>query len=315
MADQMIELPEPIAAEAAPVSGDDSGINWDDFAGSQGADDNGDDVTVEGDSVVLNVAPPAEVSQPAPTQVPQQETTTIHAESLPTQAALAPAPVTQTPQAVAPSPTAPATAPSSVVPAESAPTLPTVPVTPTLDYGAIEAEQLAQLEKVYGISEEDAQKLQTEPELVLPKLAANMHVAITKSAMAALQSMLPQMLVQHQQMATVEQQARNDFFTANPDLKGHEEAILKVGQMFRAANPTATKDQAVKMIGDMVRMSLGLPLQVQQQQTQQQVSAPATPVQSTPSPAQIMPFTPSRAGGGGAQIQSPTIWDQLISDD
>jgi|SRR5687768_34499 len=313
MPDLTMELPEPIAAPAAaPVLENDSGINWDEYAGAQGADDNGEDLstTVEGDVEVLNVAPPADAPQ-TPVSQPQQQQVNKTAEPLVPNAPVA-APV-QAPQTVVP-PTAPATT-SPVVSVEPTPKIPVVPVQPTLDYGAIEQEQLAQLEKVYAINDEDAQKLQTEPEIVLPKMAANMHVAITKSAMAALQSMLPQMLAQHQQQATIEQQARTDFFTANPDLQGHEDAILKVGQMFRAANPTATKEQAVKMIGDMVRMSLGLPFQTQAPSPVQQPTAVPTSVPSTPSPAQVMPFTPSRAGGGGSQIQSPNIWDTLISDD
>jgi hypothetical protein len=300
-----IELPDPPSESDISSAGtvDESGIDWSEYSDEQGGDD--EVVAMEGDIEV--VAPPVAKAPPPPVETvpPVQEPA---AQPTETPAVTPAATPTQTPQSQPVTPVSPPSPPAAT-PGSAPSTIPTVPVEPTLDIGKWEQEQISQLSQFYAIDEADAQSLQTEPELILPKLAANMHMAVTKSILASVQAMLPQMLAHHTQQMTVEQQARNEFFTANPDLVGQEDAVLQVGKMFRAANPTATKEQAVKVIGDMVRMSLGLPIQQAQETPPPQTPAPAVPS------APAKPFTPSKAGGAGSQIKQPNVWETFLTDD
>jgi hypothetical protein len=95
--------------------------------------------------------------------------------------------------------------------------------------------------------------------------------------------------------------AEDEFFSPFPDLKGYRNEVLAVGRMYRAANPTAPKEQAIKAIGDFVRTSLGL-----QPPAQATVQAQQTVVN---------PFVPATNSGGGALPQVPSVWDDMIRDD
>jgi len=173
---------------------------------------------------------------------------------------------------------------------------PTAPV----DIAALRKDYETQLVSHYGMDAETAQRLQTEPELVLPQLAARVHLEVLDAVMAQLPQRMTSMLTQFNESTARETEAEGTFFGAYPDLKGHKDAVIRVGQMYRAANPKATKEQAVKAIGDFVRQSLGL----------------LAPVASTVAPtAPVNPFTPAGGAGGGAAVPQLSEWDMMIRDD
>lgn len=287
---EMIELPEPITNELPEPAAEEgtSVVNWAEESGERGSED--EDVAVEGDLEVREepeapavvAAPP--IAAPAPVAVE------------PTPAPAIPAPVA--PVEPAPAPVAPVAPPAQAAPEPAAP----------FDMAKWEKDQLSNLTELYAINEADAQALQTEPELVMPKLAANMHLMVTKSIMTGIQALLPELIAQHNLQQSVETQARDAFYGANPDLNDpkYESAVIRTAQMFRASNPTAPRDEAVKVIGNMVRMALGL-------------AAPAptaVPTEAAPQPtAQPRPFTPSRGGGGSAPAKPANMWAELSMDD
>lgn len=259
--------------ETVPV--DDSGINWAEEAGEMG-DNSPDDVVlaVEGDAEILDE--PEEVVAPV-------------VETAPVVAPVAPA-ADATPEV-------PVTPP--VAEAPQAPVAPHVP----FDLAKWEAEQLTGLEQLYTINAADGEKLQTEPELILPKLAANMHMTITKSLLTAVQAMIPDYVVQHNAAVSADTQARDAFYSVNSDLRAHEQAVLQVAKVFRAANPNAPREVAIKTIGDMVRMSLGLQAPAAQ--------APAQTLQQVITPPANRPFTPAK-GGGPAPAKAINPWDEFL---
>lgn len=288
-----IELPDALGevAPSEPASVD-SDVNWSDFAGEKGSEsfDEDEPESVEGDVEVLE--PKAPVVE---------------------------APAVQTPAAVVP-PAVPAVPPVAVPPVQAVvppapvqqaapPAAPVAPVPQPFDSAKWETEQLGKLEKMYAIDEADAQALQTEPEMVLPKMAARMHMDITRTILASVQAMLPDFMQNHQQVVSADQQARTAFYTANPDLTEHEASVLKVAQMFRAANPNAPRDVAIKTIGEMTRMALGIvPAPTN--------APPPTGTASQQEPPAAKPFMPSRGGGGGAMLapKPKTIWDEMSED-
>lgn len=229
-----------------------------------------------------------------------------------------------TPEPATPAtPVAPVVTPETiapVVPPVVPPVSPTVvteaPVAPVVDQAAEDVRILGDLEKAYSMTEEDALAFQTEPELVLPKLAAKLHMDIAKDVMNGLKSVMPEMIQQLSLRTAAEEKAKDTFYQANPDLNDPKliPYIMQCGQLFRSVNKDAPADQAVILIGNMVRQALGMPA-LNQNSEVQPVQTPATSVPQTV--AKPQPFSPSRGGGGAAApaAQPLSTWEQMATDD
>lgn len=207
-----------------------------------------------------------------------------------------------------------------VVPPVVPPVAPTVvteaPVASVIDQAAEDARILGDLEKAYSMTEEDALAFQTEPELVLPKLAAKLHMDIAKDVMNGLKSVMPEMIQQLSLRTAAEEKAKNTFYEANPDLNDPKLVpyIMQCGQLFRSVNKDAPADQAVVLIGNMVRQALGMP-PLNKNPEVPEVQTPVTSIPQTV--AKPHPFSPSRGGGGAAvpAAQPLSTWEQMAIDD
>lgn len=175
------------------------------------------------------------------------------------------------------------------------------------DFAKWEQGQIETLTKNYQFDEDTALRLQTEPELVLPELAARMHMDITKQIVQTVQRMMPQMVQPVLQKTDIEAKANALFYGINSDLNPakHGKHVLAAAQTFRQMNPKATPEEAAKGIGEIVRVSMGLKTQ------------PAPQAQTGKGKQQ--PHRPPAAGGrGGAAApkgeKAPTAWDDLLDD-
>jgi hypothetical protein len=151
------------------------------------------------------------------------------------------------------------------------------------------------LEKHYAFDDETSAKLLTEPEVVLPQLAAKLHMEVVEHAVRSVMAAMPQWLEQSNTARTRESSAEQLFYGANPDLKdpAYTTAVFQMGQAYRAMNPSAPAEEAVRVIGNMVRTAMGL--------SQPQAPAGSTVVQpQAPVAAPAAPFIPARGGGGAA---------------
>jgi len=172
---------------------------------------------------------------------------------------------------------------------EATATVPTPEPAKDFDWGDWEAKSIAELLPQYALSEDDAAALLTTPEEVLPKMAAAVHVAVIKNVLAHLPQILPNLIQQIQQTTGQETKAADEFYAVNPDLKDAQftDAIKIAGQAFRQLNPTADRATAIAQVGNMVRMSRGLP----QLASKANDTPPAAPRQ--------VPFTPAQGGAQG----------------
>jgi hypothetical protein len=252
-ADEGGDLPGSVAPqpnEAVQESEEDHGIDWGDITAS------GDDEVADG--------PAEEPREPAVTEQPVALADAPAQESQ-EEAALA-TEVPQPPQEAQ----QPQFTPEQIAAAEQA--------------------YMQQLASFYTFNEDDAVRVQTEPEKVLPQLAARLHMDVMKNVMAQMQAAVPQMIQQMQAVNTREQSAQELFYKAWPELKGFDQQVLQVGRMFRQMNPNASPDEAVKRIGEIALATLGMQrqqAQAQQQQPQQQAFRPSVPGRvSSPAPAQ-----------------------------
>lgn len=281
------------------LGGSDTSVNW-----AEMDDSFNEDESVEGDLVVEGVG-----SESQPPAAPQASPAT------PTPPA-APAPASATPPGAVP-PQGAETPPS--VPAQSTPPPQTQVQPPAAEpvvapevYQNWRTARLGELEKHYTFNEDESAALLTEPETVLPKLAAKVHMEVLENAMRAMQAMVPVMMTQVQHHGQVETQAKSLFTTVNPDLADPqlEPVILQLGETYRRMNHTAGPEEASRAIGNLVRAALGLP-------------APGVPqVSQGSSPAPAAPFVPARGGGGTGATRPSTSGNQfeqlaseLLADD
>jgi hypothetical protein len=263
-----------LPADAGDTSAD---VNWSDMALEMDNGADGDDgAVVEGDAEVLGES---ENSTEPPTSAPATPPTPVAAPAAPAPSTPPVEPVT------AAVPTPPTTPPPSQEP----------PAQPQASYAEWRGKQIEGLEKHYAFDEETSAKLLTEPEVVLPQLAARLHMEVTEHVMRSVMSAMPQWMDNMNQGRTREADAQSMFETINPDLKdpSYKNAILQMGMAYRQMNPNAPAEEAVKVIGNMVRSALGLAAPQ---------SAPGMVVvpQAAPAPAAPAPFTPVRGGGGAA---------------
>lgn len=284
----------PVASAEPATESTDSDVNWSGLDSEFDENEEGSG-TVEGD---LEVVPNADTE---PTPAGAQGTPPA---ATPPAAAPAPATAPTADQAPTPAPAAPA----APAPQPSAPQGEASPQPSYQDWRAQKETDLAS--NTYSINEEDASKLLTEPETVLPRMAARMHMEVMESAMRAMQVMLPQMMQSIQHSTQVETSAKNLFHSANPDLvdPSLEPAILEMGTVYRRLNQNASPEVAAVAIGNLVRASLGIAMP-------QAASVPTKPATPT-----AVPFVPARGGSGaGAPSGATDVWGQLaeelLSDD
>lgn len=166
-------------------------------------------------------------------------------------------------------------------------------------------DSIPKLEQLYAFSDEDASAMQTEPELVIPRLAAKMHAEIMSDVLQGIKAIVPHYVTQHTTQVSAEEQAWNDFYSANEDLRtvATRDQVLAVAQIYRQMHPQAQGADLLKGIGKVMRQTMGLP---------DPQAAPTTP----PSPqTKPRPFTPAQGRSQGTQVKPDNIWAELSEAD
>lgn len=232
----------------------------------------------EGDDLV-SVEPPAAPAQaePTPAQPPA-------------------APAQPAPQAQAPGSQAPQGAGAEAPGASPIPTDPGELVDSIRQNAPALLEQMA---NSYKLSQEEAEALENDVVGTLPKLFARVHLNASVAALHNMKQLIPTMI---RQAITADRTKRDNlesFYKAWPQLDranpAHMEAVAQLGGAYRRANPTASREAAIKAIGTLALHHLGLPLQ----------SAPGAPNGRTVSQR---PFVPAQGGGAPAPA-APAEYD------
>lgn len=270
------------AAPAAPAlrqddldatGGDDTVVDWEKELGG------GD----EEDDVTSSAAPAAAAPQgekPAAATPPVSEGKPAAGEPpAATPAAQTPA---ATPQGEQPAPTPPAIPQGKKTPAAETPEQRTAREAADKQR---EEEQFNGLVEFYKIPDDMAAKLPTEPENVLPVLAARVHQSIARGVQTMLAQQLPEYISQTMEVQAAEERSKSAFYAKWPQLKQHEQQVLQAGQLYRAMNPAASADDAIQAIGEIVTKALGITV----------AAVPATP--AAPAPAAPAPLRPAAVGG------------------
>jgi hypothetical protein len=207
-------------------------------------------------------------------------------------------PAPETPPAKAEEPTQPPpAAPQPETPRAQAPTVE--------DIQQYRDDLVSEIAGRYAIGEDEADRLTTEPEKVLPQLAGRLYVDVFEGVFQAIQSMLPQFVAGTVQATQATQTRNAQFFDKFPELKKaeYQPKLAELGVAYHRMNPQAQLDEAINGIGQMAMAMLGL--------TREPV-APAAPA----APPLPKPFVPAAPGGAAApsSATSDNPWDAMLAE-
>lgn len=202
-----------------------------------------------------------------------------------------------------PAPGAPAPAPAPAVPPAqpvAAPAAATAPLSPrdqlrqTVDGFRTNAGDLAKWAgaELFKLSDEEVTALTTDAPTAIPAIAGRVYAQSLHAAANLIQNLVPSlvesMIEQQHGTRTRATEAMNQFWAENKDLnaKDHGELVTSWAKQFRAANPKASRAEAIAFVARAVRVQAGLPIP-------QPGGGPAP----APAPAAPQAFAPARPGG------------------
>lgn len=221
------------------------------------------------DLIAAPIAPVPAVAPPAPAPAPVAPVPVPPAAPMPPAAPVAP--VAQ--------PEAPAPAPATDQPMSTEQLL------------AHREQLITDISSRYLVSPEQREMLLTEPEKVLPGMAARIAVDTYDMVFHAVTSQLPRLIQAINQNESTAKGHETSFFDRWPALNKPEykSALLRLAAAYRQANPTATPAQALEEIGAQAHFALRLPLEGMMAGNPAPVLAP-----------QQRPFVPAAPGGAPA---------------
>lgn len=152
------------------------------------------------------------------------------------------------------------------------------------------------LEKVFQVSEEDANLMLTTPEKVLPKFAANLYMQMYNSIFYGLQNELPTIIANVQQKTIERDRFENSFYEAWPklDRTKHDTLVRQIVQMYVQMNPKADYKTVVQNAGIQAMFAAGIdPREVVAEEVVSKPFRPAGAASLPPVPkkADINPFS------------------------
>ena len=156
-------------------------------------------------------------------------------------------------------------------------------------------------QSVYALDDATKEALDTEPSKIIPQLAGRLHMQVLTTALNQVAQMMPTILAEHTASTQSNTEAENAFYGQWPQLKEHKQVVENTARAYMQANPGVDKEVAIKNIGTIAAVHLGLPLE------QTPPTAPQPPAQQQPpaQPVGLTPPVPSSSGGNGAPPSTP----------
>lgn len=266
-----------IPTEVTPAEEpEDGSINWDHI--SQEMELHDEDLTIPTPDI-LETPPPEEpvAAEAAPTPLPVVEPPAPVVEEPAAETPPVAEPVTPEPQAVEPQlPTPEPTQPEAVLPVQPEVQGPTPEQTAQL-----RTDYLNQVSQMYQLNQEQAGQMVTDPNAVLPQLAATLHVNILEQSLQAnremIQRMLPDYLGNFLTQREDTTSATEEFFSQWEELRPQKDRVMQLATVYRQTNPQATKEQFFRDVGMQSWMALGMDTGQLAAKLAPQQPAPAAP--------------------------------------
>jgi len=110
---------------------------------------------------------------------------------------------------------------------------------------------VAELEKRFAISEEEAEELIAEPQKVLPRFKAQLMVELYENLLRAVHTTVPAIVDSVQQYRSQADEYERAFFERWPELKDekYQDALLRMATAYRQANPDASPEDFIEEVG------------------------------------------------------------------
>lgn len=153
-----------------------------------------------------------------------------------------------------------------------------------------------ELQKQYAISDEDADAILTDPKVVLPKLMANMHLAMLQQVGQLMQQMTPSLVQQQVHTVNTTQERLKAFSAKYPDLvtPENQEITVQAVRLVKQLHPKASFEELMDKAGPVAYSLLGkaqTPASAPAKQTAAKVKPHIPAKQTTSAPAK--PASPS----------------------
>lgn len=142
---------------------------------------------------------------------------------------------------------------------------------------------------LFKLSDEDIGALNDNPAAIIPHLMGRAYTRAMESAVNLIKNLVPEMVNSGiSSQATAQRRASealNEFYQSNPHLSAdqHGAAVDKWARSFRAANPQASRQEAIAFVGKAVSAEFGI--------------WPSQNGGGAPVARRAAPFAPARQGG------------------
>lgn len=155
---------------------------------------------------------------------------------------------------------------------------------------------------VFKLSDAEVELLTNDAVAAIPQLMAKCFVKLQQATLMQIQKGFPLMFDRHNATSKVYQQNEDVFFKRWPGLNrdAHGDLIRRYAGVYRATNPSATREQMIEDVGLMVSSMAKVPLSAQ---PSGQPGQAAPTHQGNGRPLPQTPFAPAAGGGGGGQPQ------------
>lgn len=166
----------------------------------------------------------------------------------------------------------------------------------------------------YALSTEDAAALIAEPDTVIPRLAAQMHVDVQVGLANQIAQILPGIIQAEITKANRVQTLESSFFGQYPELNKPEfrQTVQESLTLIRQVNPQATREDVMRDGAALAAVRLKTQLGMAQQPGFEPQLSPEP--QGAPPTAQA-PFAPAQAGGASPPVvptaPTPNIFEEL----
>ncbi|KKM79112.1 hypothetical protein LCGC14_1353200 [marine sediment metagenome] len=194
---------------------------------------------------------------------------------------------------------------------------------PRFDPAELEAKAIEQLTTTeYALTPEDKVALIAEPDTVIPRLAARMHVRMQVQLAQQIAQILPGIVQAQLTQANKVSRLETAFFGQYPELDKPQfhQTVQESLAMIRQVNPQATREEVMRDGAALAAVRLRTRLGAVQEQAQlpalpQMPLAPSAVPALIPAPVQPQaPFTPAQSGGASEPVV-PTDPNQNIFAD
>jgi hypothetical protein len=165
-------------------------------------------------------------------------------------------------------------------------------------------------ERRFQLSKEEAEGLETNPAVAVPRLLSRVYYEATQSALLHISNYVPQMVQAQIRAMKQQDEAADAFFSrfTSLDRQKHAGDVTAMALGLRRANPGINREDLFAMVGAAVMAKHGLQMQP--------VAAVAPNSAAAPQPqAQPAPFVPARPGVSVRTTPEPeNPWTGLAKD-